>query len=354
MQNQTFFLIFSAVVITAINFSCSTKAEPSKEAPAQAAVPALPVDAVVAHSTSVESSEKLAGSLIASRSVDIMSELPRKVNSILFKDGSVVTQGQVLFKLDDADLRAKHRQVLAELNLAKLTEARLKLLLVSETIRQEEYDVALSRLDALKATEELVRTEIAKTVITAPFSGLIGISKVHRGALVTPGLPLVNIQEHTKLKILFSVSEKYLPVTKAGSKVHFTTTVDEQVYSAIITSTEASLDEQSRNIIVHATVQNANQKLRPGMSVVVDFKPASENAAGIMIPTEALIAGEKGYSVFLIKNGAATITPVTIGNRSEDNALITSGINNGDTVMTSNLLRASNGVPVSVVALQNK
>jgi membrane fusion protein (multidrug efflux system) len=354
MQKQIIVLIISAVLLTVVFYSCSTKAEPANKAAQQAAPPALQVDAVVAQSTSLESSEKLAGSLIANRSVDVMSELPRKLVSIHFEDGSIVREGQLLYKLDDADLRAKHRQVLAELNLARLTEARLKLLLVSETIRQEEYDVALAKLDALEASDELIRAEIGKTVIKAPFSGLIGISRVHQGALVAPGLPLVNIQEHTKLKVLFSVSEKYLPATKVGSQVHFTTTVDERVHLAIINSTEASLDQQSRNIIVNATVQNTEQNLRPGMSVVVDFKPASEQAAGIMIPTEALMANQNGYSVFLVKNGSAKINPVTVGNRSEDKVLVTSGINNGDTVMISNLLRASDGVPVSVVALQNK
>jgi membrane fusion protein, multidrug efflux system len=353
MRNQTLTLIISSLLLIVINLSCSTKAESSKKQKHSPAPAALPIDAVIAKETSLESSEKLAGSIIANRSVDIMSELSRKVVSVHFKDGNVVNEGQVLFELDDADLRAKQRQVAAELNLAKLTEARLKKLLASETVREEEYDVALAKLDALKAANEIVLTELSKTIIRAPFSGLVGISKVHEGTLVSPGLTLVNLQEQRRLKLMFSVAEKYLSITKVGRKILFTTAVDDQIFTATISSTEASLDQQSRNITVHAVVENSSSMLRPGMSVVVHFSPTVENASGIMIPTEALMAGEKGYSVFLVKNGSAAITPVEIANRTELSALVVSGIKSGDTVMTSNLLRAANGTPVSIVSLQN-
>lgn len=353
MQSQTLGLILSSLILVVVHSSCSTKAEQSKNSGTPATPPALPVDAIVARETSLQSYEKFAGSIIANRSVEIMSELSRKIVSVNFRDGAYVSRGEVLYKLDDADLRAKHRQVLADLNLARLTESRLKQLLSTETVRQEEYDVSLAKLEALRAAEEIVRTELSKTLVRAPFSGITGISKVHEGTLVTPGLPLVNLQEQTKLKVLFSVPEKYLPVTKTGSQIHFVTTIDNAVHPAVITSTEASLDQQSRNIIVHAFVQNQSRNLRPGMSVVVDFKASAENTSGIMIPTEALIAGEKGYSVFLIKNGSATITPVVIGNRTENNALVVSGIKTGDTVMTSNLLRATNGAAVSIASLKN-
>ncbi len=86
------------------------------------------------------------------------------------------------------------------------------------------------------------------------------------------------------------------------------------------------------------------------MSAKVYFNTSADNEKGIMIPTEALIPGENGYSVFVVKNGLAKITPVTLNNRNEHEAQIGSGINNGDTVMVSNLLRAADGVPVTIVS----
>ena len=122
MQKQNLLLIISFALLVVLNFSCSTKAESTTNTGTPAAPPALPVDAVVARQTSLQSSEKLAGSIIANRSVDIMSELSRKIVSVNFRDGAYVRQGEVLYKLYDADLRAKHRQVIADLNLATLNK----------------------------------------------------------------------------------------------------------------------------------------------------------------------------------------------------------------------------------------
>ena len=71
-----------------------------------------------------------------------------------------------------------------------------------------------------------------------------------------------------------------------------------------------------------------------------------------MLPTESLMPGAQGYSVFVVKNGTAKITPVTIGNRTETEALITAGLNDGDTVMISNILRSGDGTPVQVVSIK--
>jgi membrane fusion protein (multidrug efflux system) len=86
------------------------------------------------------------------------------------------------------------------------------------------------------------------------------------------------------------------------------------------------------------------------MSARVHLSIVSEGATGITLPTESLIPSAQGYSVFTVKNGLAKITAVTVGNRSESEALITSGINDGDTVMISNILRSGDGTPVQIVS----
>ena len=112
----------------------------------------------------------------------------------------------------------------------------------------------------------------------------------------------------------------------------------------------SGIDAESRTIMVQAFSANKNGKLRPGMSARVFISTVEENATGITLPTEALIPSAQGYSVFAVKNGVARITHVTIGNRTETDALITSGLNDGDTVMISNILRSGNGTPVEIVS----
>jgi membrane fusion protein (multidrug efflux system) len=119
---------------------------------------------------------------------------------------------------------------------------------------------------------------------------------------------------------------------------------------AIVVSSEAAVDMLSRNITVQATTANPGNKLKAGMSARVYFNTSSGNEKGIMIPTEALIPGGAGYSVFLVKNGQAKFTAVTVSNRNEKQALVSTGIQTGDTVMISNILRAADGMPVMAVA----
>jgi membrane fusion protein (multidrug efflux system) len=225
-------------------------------------------------------------------------------------------------------------------------------LLKTETVRQEEYDIASAKLQSLQAAQNILYVELSKTSIRAPFPGIIGISKAFAGSLVSPGMPLVSLQEQAILKIQFTVSEKYLPLVKTGNKIQFNTELNDEKSDATVVSTEASVDMQSRNITVQATLVNTGNKLKAGMSAKIYFKSSGEDAKGIFVPTEALIPGGNGYSVFLVKNGAAKITPVTIANRNDKEAQISNGINNGDTVMISNILRAGDGMPVSIVSNQ--
>ena len=354
MQANTLKHFIAAIAMVVIAAACSSKAADSKKTdtkPAAAPV-GLPVDVIIASETSLDQTETVAGSVVPNRTVDVMSELSKKIASVAFKDGSYVNQGQLLYKLDDADIRAKLRQLQAELNLARINEHRLNELLKTETVRQEEYDIALAKLQSLQAAQDILQVELSKTSIKAPFSGVIGISKVFAGTLVAPGMPLVSLQEQGTLKIQFTVSEKYLPLVKAGNKISFTTELSKEPLVATVVSTEAGVDLQSRNITVQATTNNAGGKLKAGMSAKVFFKTTAVNEKGILIPTEALLPGGNGYSVFLVKNGAAKITPVSVVNRNEKEARISTGIANGDTVMVSNMLRAGDGVPVTVVSVK--
>ncbi|NML22598.1 efflux RND transporter periplasmic adaptor subunit [Pseudoflavitalea sp. G-6-1-2] len=352
MQKSTLHSWILASAITASLMACSPKKQESgKPAPAAdpAPVPALPVDILVASESPLQQSETVAGSLMPDRSVEITAELMKKITAVLFRDGSYVQAGQTLYSLDNADILARIRQLKADLQLAAATEKRLNALLKTETVRQEEYDIALAKLQSLQAAEEVLQVELSKTTIKAPFSGRIGISKVFTGTLVNPGMPLVRLEDQHTLKVSFSIGEKYLSLVKPGTRIQFTTVLSDEKVNAVVVSAEASVDLSSRNIVVQATVANNGEKLKAGMSVKVSFPTTPGNAKGVMIPTEALIPGGNGYSVFLVKNGVAKITGVTVGSRNESQAQINAGIVSGDTVMISNMLRASDGMPVSPV-----
>lgn len=309
----------------------------------------LPVDIIVAQEQLLNHEEAVVGTMMSYREVSIVSEIPQKITKVAFKDGGYVSQGAILYTLNDADIKSRLKQVGAELELAELNKGRMSNLLKTETVRQQEYDEAFMRFRSLVAQQDLLQVELAKTVIRAPFSGKIGISKVHLGAYVSPGAALVMLQDQSNIKINFSVPEKYLPLIQTGNKVRFTSELSGQEYAATVSATEPGLDAQGRSLQVQAITNNAKGQFRAGLSAKVYFSATDKGTKGILVPTEALAPGEKGYTVFIIKNGLAKPAEVTISKRTETDAVITSGIATGDSIIVSNMLRLGDGTPVKAV-----
>lgn len=337
--------LFSVLLI-----ACENKEQ--KTAPADSTakvdVPKLPVDIIIADEQELNQEEAIVGTMLPYREVTIMSELSQKITKVAFKEGSYVSQGAILYTLNNADIKSRLKQIGAELKLARLDKDRLGNLLKTETVKQQEYDEGLMRLHSLEAQKEFLDVELAKTVIRAPFSGKIGISKVHEGAYVSPNMQLVTLQDQNRIKINFSVPERYLSLIKTGNQIKFNTELSDQHHSATISATEPGLDT-SRSLQVQAISNNTNGQFRAGLSAKVYFPITSKGSSGVMIPTEALIPGEKGYTVFVIKNGLAKALAVTISNRTETNAIITSGVKTGDRIIISNTLRLGDGTPVTAV-----
>lgn len=316
-------------------------------APATAAK--LPVDVIIARDQVLDQQEIFVGTIIPQREVVIVSETAQRITRIAFTDGSYVQQGAVLYTLDDTGIQSRLRQVLAELKLARLNKDRMARLLETETVKQQEYDEALAQLGALEAQQDYLRTELDKTIIRAPFAGKAGISKVHQGAYVSTGMPLVMLQDQHNPKISFTLPERYLPLIATGTTVTFSTSLSEERYTASISATEPGLDAQDRSLRVQALTHSGKEIFHAGQSVKVYFNTEKKGATGITIPTEALVPGGQGYNAFIIKNSIAQPVPVTIANRTETEAIIASGLNAGDSIVVSNILRITGGTPVQAI-----
>lgn len=332
--------------------ACNSKDKPADEPAANGPATTLPVDMVVVKEENLDQQELIVGSMRPYRDVAIISEISQKITRIAFTEGGTVSKGQLLYQLNDADLKARIKGLNAELQLARLNEQRSGRLLKSETVNQQEYDEGFMKLQSLQAQQELLQVELNKTMIRAPFSGKIGLSKVDLGAFVSPGMELVSIQDNSSIKLNFSVPEKYIAQVKNGRKVSFTTQLSDKKYTATIRATEADVSAQSRSLMVQAIAENPGGIFRAGLSANILFSTMSTDSKGIRLPTEALIPGAEGYSVFVVKNGIAKSVPVKIGNRSETEAIISSGLHNGDSVVVSNILRTADGIPVQPAAFK--
>ena len=313
----------------------------------------LPVDVIEAKELELKQEEILVGTVVPIQEIAVVSEISQKISTIAFENGDYVRKGQLLYKLNDADLRAKQKELNAALKLASLNEQRYSSLLRTETIRQQEYDEIDTKLQSLRAQLEFLNVQLGKTEIRAPFSGIIGITQVDVGAFVYPGLELVNLHDQSKVKIVFSIPEKYLLQVSKGKVINFSTQLSETKHEAIIAAGNSGLDNQNRSLLVEAIADNFQNEFKGGMSAKVYFSTLNHGTKGIKIPSQALIPSEHGYSVYLLENDKAKMTPVTINYRTENEVTVLSGIKDKDKVIVSNILRLGEGIPVVEVVTSN-
>lgn len=347
----TLLLILSLPLLIFLHACASRANETAPATTAIAAAPGIPADAHVVAPGEVKQLIEITGTLAANQEVAISSELTKKVVNVPVKEGNIVAKGTLLFQLDDADLQAQLERLHQQEKLAALNEARLKDLIAHDAASQQDYDQAATNLAVLKAEIRQLQTTIDKTRIRAPFAGRIGIIRTYPGALVSPSTPLTTIVDDAQLKVEFSVPEKYANLVTPGKQQTFTVEADSTAYKATVISKESYVDQSTRTLLVRALTPNTQHKLVVGQSARLAIALRTSGDA-MQVPSQSLMPSSQGYSVFLLKNGKAQLAPVEVGQRDANNVQITSGIQVGDTVITSNQLRLTPSSDVRIVNIR--
>lgn len=289
----------------------------------------------------------LSGSLEADEQIELHSEISGIVESINFSEGSRVGQGQMLIRINDAELQAQLSQAMTRNNLAAENERRAKLLLEKEAISQEEYDIASADFRTAQSQIQLIRAQLSKTVIRAPFSGTIGLRNISKGSYVTPATIIAQLVNTNRLKVSFSIPEKYANKVRVNNQIKFNVQGVEGEFTAKIYATEPSVEMNTRTLLVKAITPNPNAQLIPGTFANIIF-PLETLENGLLVPAEALIPIQNGKKVFVMRNKKAKEVLVETGARTDSAVLITSGLIAGDTVLTSGVMSLRDGSPVQV------
>jgi membrane fusion protein (multidrug efflux system) len=310
------------------------------------------VDGIVVIGESFANSLSVSGSIEANEQVQIRSENSGLVTGIYFKEGTNVSKGQLLLKINDQELQAQLAQALTKQKLASETEYRAGALLKKEAISSEEYDVALADLRSLQSQTQLTRAQLAKNQIRAPFSGKIGLRTVSTGEYLTPITAIANLVSSNPVKITFSVPEKYAGQIKLNTEINFTVAGSTKKYTAKVYAIEPSIDLTTRTLQLKAKASNPSGELLPGSFAKIDLPLSNVNNA-ILIPTEAVIPVLKGKKVFITEQGMAKEVMIETGTRTDKSVLITSGLNVGDTVLTTGMMSLKAETPVKVKIVTN-
>ena len=324
---------------------------PSKEIPKQGSqAPAaskggtMPVNIFLAKEQNNVNEIYASGSILANEEVDLKSEISGRLVRLNIREGAMVQKGQLIAKLNDADILARLKKIKFEEELAKQIEARQKKLLDINAISKEEYDISVNKVNTLSADKEALEVAYAQTEVRAPFSGKIGLKNISVGAYLTSSITIATLVQTNPLKMDFSIPEKYASRMVTGKKVNFQFEGSKQAHEATILALDPKIDDVLRTLKVRTTFNNASGKFMPGMFVKVNAPIGSTNS--IMVPSETIIPFVGGKKMFLLKNGMAEEREVITGLRTENMVEVLEGIGKGDSIVASGFMSIKKGQPI--------
>lgn len=262
------------------------------------------------------------GSMEANESAEIRPEIVGLVQGIYFEEGQAVKQGQLLMKIDDAELRAQYTQVEARFKLAELNVARSENLSETRTIPQSEFDRARSEFAAARAELEVLKLRIEKTSVKAPFDGVTGARRISVGDYVTSNSVLTTLNDLSRLKMSFQVPERYLSKVRPGTEFKISSRslelpddITGEVYFV-----NPVIDRTTRSSEIKGYLLNTTPALKPGMFANVEV--TLEVKQGVLtVPEGAILTVPAGTQIITVKeeNGEKTaeFVPVRVGLRAQ-------------------------------------
>ncbi len=315
--------------------------------------PPATVSATEARAESWQISLGSTGSVEAVNGVRVTSEVPGVVERIAFESSQQVEQGDVLVQLVSSVDRAALEGLIADRELAEVQFKRNENLLPQNAISQSEYDETKARYDAAEAAVAEQRARIAKKTIRAPFDGVLGLRRVDPGQYINPGNPIVALQSLDPIHVDYTVPEKDFKAISTDQKVEVRVDAyPDRVFEGRVSAVDADVTESTRTVDIRATVPNPDQALRPGMFARVETVERRAREL-VTIPRTAVSFNTYGDFVFRIKeadDGTLTVSrkQVTTGRTREGRIAITEGLEPGDRVVRTGLVKLRQGQSVTI------
>jgi membrane fusion protein (multidrug efflux system) len=319
--------------------------------------PPQAVTSAKVHDASWEATRGAVGTLVASQGVTVAAEVTGRVTEIGYESGASVKRGDVLVRLDASTEAAQFEAAVADAQLAKTTLQRARKLRQSEANAQADLDAAEARARQTDAAVANLRAVISKKTVRAPFDGRIAIRQVNLGQIVSPGTPIASLQAVTPIYADFWLPQHALRDLETGERVRLRTdTFPDAVWMGEVTTINPEVDAATRNVRVRATFSNEHGRLRPGMFGNVEVI-SSEKRQVLTVPATAVVYAPYGDSVFAIEEQkdatgkAAAVARqrfIRLGERRGDLVEVVSGLQPGDTVVSSGAFRLRNGTAVAV------
>lgn len=361
--------LFSALVLGSalVWQSCGSKDGSKQQAAAAAAQGevAIPVSFGTVGQEIVAGLKSYPASVVPLQETEIRAEVNGYITNIFVSDGASVSKGQALYEVDRIRYQAAVDQAKATLEIAKSTLQRVEkdlgryqTLADKDAIAKQTLDNALtdvstqrSQVQAAQAALVTAQTNLQRSTIRAPYSGILGISQVRNGALVTAGSTLLNtLSSVDPVAVEFQISEKEIAEFSAYQSGRSSTEItvslpDGTSYAGQgrISLIDRAVSSSTGTISVRATFNNAQNILRAGMNVTMNVKSTS-TVEQMIIPFKAVQDQLGVYNVYVVNDSSkAEQRPVELGLKIGDKVVVNKGLNVGEKIVVDGIMNVKTG-----------
>lgn len=301
---------------------------------------------------------RFVGQLDAADEVVLKPELSGIVSQVFFEEGQPVAAGAPIIRLRDAEQRARRAEARARFNLAEDEFQRAKRLRRQDASSAAALERARAERDIAAAQLQLAEVQLARTVIRAPFDGVLGERLVSPGERVSPGggdfgssnpTGLARLVALDRMELRFTVPEAVAAALHNGLEMRIRVAAyPDDVFPGKVFFVAPRVDPSNRRLLVKAAVANSLHKLRPGMFAQVEMK-VRDYPQAIMLPEDAIAYTRDGTAVWRLRaDQTVESVPVSLGMRQQGRVLVT-GLRSGDRIVVAGINKVSEGKPVEAL-----
>jgi membrane fusion protein (multidrug efflux system) len=348
-------LLVTGFGLTAFLSACSD-AESMEGGPGQGdGPPPMPVEVAVARQDTVVEEILATGEIEAVQSVELRPEVEGRLVRILVNEGAIVASGTPLFKVDDAELEAEVARYKAELDLANQALARTQELLERNASSQADLEQAEATQRSTEAQLRLLQTRLDRTLVRAPFAGVVGERFVSIGDYVTTATPLTTLQTVDPQRASFQVPERHAQRLDVGQRVTFrVAAVPDEAFEGVVDFVDPVVQLPGRMITVKARVPNQRRLLKSGMFIetrlATDVRPEA-----VVVPEDAILPLQGADYVWVVDGESlASRREVVLGVRIPGFVEVRSGLDPGTQVVVGGLERLSEGARVMPTVVERQ
>ncbi|MES9850053.1 MAG: efflux RND transporter periplasmic adaptor subunit [Candidatus Thiodiazotropha sp.] len=275
------------------------------------------------------------GTLRANESVELTVNVTETVSAIHFDDGERVETGQVLVEMTNREEHALLQEARATLNEAKRQYNRVSRLESQGIEAQSLLDQRRREVDTARARLAAIQSRLADRLITAPFSGVIGLRNISVGALVETGDTITTLDDDTTMKLEFAVSSVYLADLQPGLMIRARSRAFlDRIFEGEVKVVDSRVDPVNRSVLVRAMIANPERWLKPGMLMTVELLHNPRRT--LLIPESALMPKGSDQFVFVVEGEENRVKKrkISIGSRRPGEVEVVSGLMIGERVIT--------------------